>query len=117
MDAGKAVSDKKEGDVTPYDPFRDRTTPCDTCYCKRCCYHCQLCFLQKALGVHYHAYRNRRSRQRLLEKISEDSRVIALFLMSSRETISVPTTSNSQAKKEKKSPTQKNRVPNQTAPK
>nr|ALS54596.1 tat protein [Simian immunodeficiency virus] len=23
------------------------------CYCKKCCYHCQLCFLQKGLGVNY----------------------------------------------------------------
>nr|ALS54620.1 tat protein [Simian immunodeficiency virus] len=23
------------------------------CFCKACCYHCQLCFLQKGLGVNY----------------------------------------------------------------
>nr|ALS54428.1 tat protein [Simian immunodeficiency virus] len=35
---------------------------CDnTCYCKRCCYHCQLCFLQKGLGVNY-ARRPRRKK-------------------------------------------------------
>nr|ALS54508.1 tat protein [Simian immunodeficiency virus] len=37
--------------------LRDLHRPLQTChnkcYCKRCCYHCQLCFLQKGLGVNY----------------------------------------------------------------
>ncbi|AAA91926.3 tat protein [Simian immunodeficiency virus] len=35
--------------------------PCtNKCYCKKCCYHCELCFLQKGLGVRYHVSRKRR---------------------------------------------------------
>nr|ALS54460.1 tat protein [Simian immunodeficiency virus] len=45
--------------------LRDLRKPlqkCDNkCYCKRCCYHCQLCFLQKGLGVNY-AHRPRRKK-------------------------------------------------------
>ncbi|AAO22479.1 tat protein [Simian immunodeficiency virus] len=110
MDVGEVASDKKEEDITHFDPFRARTTPCNKCFCKVCCYHCQLCFLQKALGVHYHVYRQRRPRRGLLEKVPSNSqaalgRDIALFLMSSRETISGPTTSNGQTEKEEKSQT------------
>ncbi|AAN03088.1 tat protein [Human immunodeficiency virus 1] len=28
-------------------------TPCNKCYCKKCCYHCQRCFLNKGLGISY----------------------------------------------------------------
>nr|QSQ67175.1 tat protein [Simian-Human immunodeficiency virus] len=28
-------------------------TPCNSCYCKQCCYHCQLCFITKGLGISY----------------------------------------------------------------
>ncbi|AAT37067.1 truncated tat protein [Human immunodeficiency virus 2] len=29
------------------------------CYCKKCCYHCQLCFLKKGLGICYEQPRRR----------------------------------------------------------
>ncbi|ABO61048.1 tat protein [Simian immunodeficiency virus] len=29
------------------------TTPCSSCYCKRCAFHCMLCFQKKALGISY----------------------------------------------------------------
>nr|AAT41727.1 Tat [Simian immunodeficiency virus] len=32
----------------------------NTCYCKKCCYHCQLCFLKKGLGICYEQQRRRR---------------------------------------------------------
>ncbi|AAK01036.1 tat protein [Simian immunodeficiency virus] len=25
----------------------------DKCWCKACCFHCQLCFLSKGLGIRY----------------------------------------------------------------
>ncbi|AAM34566.1 tat protein [Simian immunodeficiency virus] len=50
-------------EVILYDPFRKRETSCNTCYCKKCCYHCQLCFLQKGLGINY-ASRARRRRSK-----------------------------------------------------
>nr|ABC55374.1 tat protein [Human immunodeficiency virus 1] len=34
-------------------PGSQPTTACSTCYCKICCWHCQLCFLKKGLGISY----------------------------------------------------------------
>nr|P15835.2 RecName: Full=Protein Tat; AltName: Full=Transactivating regulatory protein [Human immunodeficiency virus type 2 (ISOLATE D205,7)] len=37
---------------------------CDnTCYCKKCCYHCQLCFLKKGLGICYDRSRRRSAKR------------------------------------------------------
>ncbi|APJ01806.1 tat protein [Human immunodeficiency virus 2] len=34
---------------------------CDNkCFCKRCCYHCQMCFLNKGLGICYERKGRRR---------------------------------------------------------
>ncbi|BAC79371.1 Tat protein [Human immunodeficiency virus 2] len=33
------------------------------CYCKKCCYHCQLCFLKKGLGICYDHSRKRSSKR------------------------------------------------------
>nr|AVE27302.1 tat protein [Human immunodeficiency virus 1] len=38
-------------------------TPCTTCYCKKCAWHCQVCFLQKGLGISY-GRKKRRQRRR-----------------------------------------------------
>nr|AAY30523.1 tat protein [Simian immunodeficiency virus] len=32
----------------------------NTCHCKKCCYHCQFCFLKKGLGICYEQSRKRR---------------------------------------------------------
>nr|ANW10921.1 tat protein [Human immunodeficiency virus 1]QJQ91286.1 tat protein [Human immunodeficiency virus 1]QJQ91294.1 tat protein [Human immunodeficiency virus 1] len=34
-------------------PGSQPTTACNRCYCKKCCWHCQLCFLKKGLGISY----------------------------------------------------------------
>nr|BAC77506.1 Tat protein [Human immunodeficiency virus 1] len=34
-------------------PGSQPTTACNKCYCKKCCWHCQLCFLKKGLGISY----------------------------------------------------------------
>nr|WMD30824.1 tat protein [Human immunodeficiency virus 1] len=34
-------------------PGSKPTTACNQCYCKNCCWHCQLCFLKKGLGISY----------------------------------------------------------------
>ncbi|AAK65974.1 tat protein [Human immunodeficiency virus 1] len=34
-------------------PGSQPKTACTKCYCKRCCYHCQLCFINKGLGISY----------------------------------------------------------------
>nr|URZ27791.1 tat protein [Human immunodeficiency virus 1]URZ27797.1 tat protein [Human immunodeficiency virus 1] len=44
-------------------PGSQPTTPCNKCYCKKCCYHCQLCFLNKGLGISY-GRKKRRPRRR-----------------------------------------------------
>nr|AZB80040.1 tat protein [Human immunodeficiency virus 1] len=34
-------------------PGSQPSTPCTACYCKKCCFHCQVCFTKKALGISY----------------------------------------------------------------
>nr|ACR53309.1 tat protein [Human immunodeficiency virus 1] len=43
-------------------PGSQPRTPCNNCYCKRCSYHCQVCFLTKGLGISY-GRKKRRQRQ------------------------------------------------------
>nr|AUO68501.1 tat protein [Human immunodeficiency virus 1] len=44
-------------------PGSQPQTPCNNCYCKNCCYHCQLCFMTKGLGISY-GRKKRRQRRR-----------------------------------------------------
>nr|AUO68321.1 tat protein [Human immunodeficiency virus 1]AUO68330.1 tat protein [Human immunodeficiency virus 1]AUO68339.1 tat protein [Human immunodeficiency virus 1]AUO68365.1 tat protein [Human immunodeficiency virus 1] len=44
-------------------PGSQPRTACTGCYCKRCCYHCMLCFLTKGLGIYY-GRKKRRQRRR-----------------------------------------------------
>nr|AAL12713.1 tat protein [Human immunodeficiency virus 1] len=44
-------------------PGSQPTTPCNKCYCKRCCFHCYRCFLAKGLGISY-GRKKRRQRRR-----------------------------------------------------
>nr|QOL03033.1 tat protein [Human immunodeficiency virus 1] len=34
-------------------PGSQPKTACTPCYCKQCCFHCQVCFIRKALGISY----------------------------------------------------------------
>nr|AWF73339.1 tat protein [Human immunodeficiency virus 1] len=34
-------------------PGSQPATPCNKCYCKKCCYHCPVCFVAKGLGISY----------------------------------------------------------------
>nr|QJQ91187.1 tat protein [Human immunodeficiency virus 1] len=43
-------------------PGSQPTTACNNCYCKKCCWHCQLCFLKKGLGISYGRKKRRRRR-------------------------------------------------------
>nr|WCD67779.1 tat protein [Human immunodeficiency virus 1] len=43
-------------------PGSKPATACNKCYCKRCCWHCQLCFLNKGLGISYGRKKRRRRR-------------------------------------------------------
>nr|ULA48462.1 tat protein [Human immunodeficiency virus 1]ULA48471.1 tat protein [Human immunodeficiency virus 1]ULA48480.1 tat protein [Human immunodeficiency virus 1]ULA48498.1 tat protein [Human immunodeficiency virus 1]ULA48507.1 tat protein [Human immunodeficiency virus 1] len=44
-------------------PGSQPKTACTTCYCKRCCFHCQACFTTKGLGISY-GRKKRRQRRR-----------------------------------------------------
>ncbi|API70294.1 tat protein [Human immunodeficiency virus 1] len=44
-------------------PGSQPETPCTKCYCKKCCFHCQLCFTSKGLGLSY-GRKKRRQRRR-----------------------------------------------------
>nr|APU87915.1 tat protein [Human immunodeficiency virus 1] len=44
-------------------PGSQPNTPCNNCYCKKCSYHCQKCFLTKGLGISY-GRKKRRQRRR-----------------------------------------------------
>nr|AEK79522.1 tat protein [Human immunodeficiency virus 1] len=43
-------------------PGSQPTTACNKCYCKVCCWHCQLCFLNKGLGISYGRKKRRHRR-------------------------------------------------------
>nr|ADF85819.1 tat protein [Human immunodeficiency virus 1] len=44
-------------------PGSQPKTACTNCYCKKCCLHCQVCFLKKGLGLSY-GRKKRRQRRR-----------------------------------------------------
>ncbi|AIK20312.1 tat protein [Human immunodeficiency virus 1] len=44
-------------------PGSQPETPCNKCYCKYCCFHCQVCFTTKGLGISY-GRKKRRQRRR-----------------------------------------------------
>ncbi|AAT68798.1 tat protein [Simian immunodeficiency virus] len=47
------------------DPFEERAnTPHPACMCKACILHCQLCFIQKGLGISYGPRRRKRKCRR-----------------------------------------------------
>nr|APU88040.1 tat protein [Human immunodeficiency virus 1] len=41
-------------------PGSQPKTPCNPCYCKRCSYHCLVCFQTKGLGISYGRKKRRR---------------------------------------------------------
>ncbi|AAU45380.1 tat protein [Human immunodeficiency virus 1] len=43
-------------------PGSQPKTACNTCYCKKCCFHCQLCFTKKGLGISYGRKKRRQRR-------------------------------------------------------
>ncbi|ALX35309.1 tat protein [Human immunodeficiency virus 1] len=43
-------------------PGSQPKTACNQCYCKKCCYHCQMCFLKKGLGISYGRKKRRQRR-------------------------------------------------------
>nr|AIR09528.1 tat protein [Human immunodeficiency virus 1] len=57
--------------MEPVDPRAERCKhpgsqpriACTNCYCLRCCFHCQVCFIRKGLGISY-GRKKRRQRRR-----------------------------------------------------
>nr|AXP13457.1 tat protein [Human immunodeficiency virus 1] len=47
-------------------------TACNNCYCKNCCWHCQLCFLKKGLGISHGRKKRKRKHRRGPPQSSED---------------------------------------------
>nr|QHB20374.1 tat protein [Human immunodeficiency virus 1] len=43
-------------------PGSQPETPCNPCYCKRCSYHCLVCFQTKGLGISYSKKKRRQRR-------------------------------------------------------
>nr|QGU21563.1 tat protein [Human immunodeficiency virus 1] len=43
-------------------PGSQPKTACTNCYCKRCSYHCLVCFQKKGLGISYGRKKQRRRR-------------------------------------------------------
>nr|UBT20550.1 tat protein [Human immunodeficiency virus 1] len=43
-------------------PGSQPKTDCNNCYCKKCCWHCQVCFLKKGLGISYGRKKRRHRR-------------------------------------------------------
>nr|WPU90209.1 tat protein [Human immunodeficiency virus 1] len=54
-------------------PGSQPKTACTKCFCKKCCYHCQNCFITKALGISYG--RKKRGRRRRTPQDSEAHQV------------------------------------------
>nr|QIU85207.1 tat protein [Human immunodeficiency virus 1] len=44
-------------------PGSQPKTACTPCYCKKCCFHCPVCFTKKGLGISY-GRKKRRQRRR-----------------------------------------------------
>nr|QIC98930.1 tat protein [Human immunodeficiency virus 1]QIC98944.1 tat protein [Human immunodeficiency virus 1]QIC99026.1 tat protein [Human immunodeficiency virus 1]QIC99085.1 tat protein [Human immunodeficiency virus 1]QIC99092.1 tat protein [Human immunodeficiency virus 1] len=51
-------------------PGSQPKTPCTPCYCKKCSYHCIVCFQTKGLGISYG--RKKRRQRRSAPPSSED---------------------------------------------
>nr|BAC77447.1 Tat protein [Human immunodeficiency virus 1] len=50
-------------------PGSQPKTACTNCYCKKCCLHCQVCFMKKGLGIFYG--RKKRSKRRRAHQDSQ----------------------------------------------
>ncbi|AAR22294.1 tat protein [Human immunodeficiency virus 1] len=63
--------DPVDPNIEPWNhPGSQPGTPCNNCYCKRCCFHCQVCFIKKGLGISYG--RKKRSQRRGTPPSSKD---------------------------------------------
>nr|ABG91353.1 tat protein [Human immunodeficiency virus 1] len=55
--------DPVDPNIEPWNhPGSQPATPCNNCYCKMCCLHCQVCFIKKGLGISYGRKKRRQRR-------------------------------------------------------
>ncbi|AGE13505.1 tat protein [Human immunodeficiency virus] len=53
--------DPVDPEVPPWHhPGSQPQSPCNACFCKKCSYHCYLCFTRKGLGISYGRKKRRR---------------------------------------------------------
>nr|AML03031.1 tat protein [Human immunodeficiency virus 1] len=52
-------------------PGSQPKTACNACYCKKCSYHCLVCFQTKGLGISYGRKKRRRQQRRSAHPSSE----------------------------------------------
>nr|AHA50521.1 tat protein [Human immunodeficiency virus 1] len=57
-------------------PGSQPKTACTNCYCKKCCFHCPLCFTRKGLGIFY-GRRKRRPRRRAPQSSEDHQNLIS----------------------------------------
>nr|QBC82339.1 tat protein [Human immunodeficiency virus 1] len=55
-------------------PGSQPKTACNNCYCKKCSWHCQMCFLKKGLGISYG--RKKRRHRRGTPRSSQDHQTL-----------------------------------------
>nr|QBF81210.1 tat protein [Human immunodeficiency virus 1] len=55
-------------------PGSQPRTACNQCFCKKCCYHCPVCFYKKGLGISYG--RKKRRQRRRAPQSSEDHQTL-----------------------------------------
>nr|ADL61859.1 tat protein [Human immunodeficiency virus 1] len=56
--------------LEPWNHPGSQPKPSCNCYCKKCCLHCQVCFIKKGLGISYG--RKKRRQRRSAPQSSED---------------------------------------------
>ncbi|AAD17909.1 Tat [Simian immunodeficiency virus] len=65
--------DPVDPNIEPWkQPGSQPKTACNNCYCKKCCFHCVVCFTKKGLGISY-GRKKRGRRRRTTAKSSADN--------------------------------------------
>nr|QWY00940.1 tat protein [Human immunodeficiency virus 1] len=77
-------------------PGSQPRTACTSCYCKKCCLHCQVCFITKGLGISY-GRKKRRQRRRASQHSQTDQ--VSLSKQPASEPQGDPTGPKEQKKK------------------
>nr|UBF44816.1 tat protein [Human immunodeficiency virus 1] len=86
-------------------PGSQPKTACNHCYCKKCSYHCQSCFLTKGLGISY-GRKKRRQRRRAPQSSEDHQNLISKQSIPQTQGVS---TSPEESKKEVESKTKTDR--------